>query len=83
MNYTKHTTKKHWVVSLVLFAVCALEGAAQPRVNNDGTVTFQYRNNSARNVMVDVQFAGGGFPQAYDRGAKVSYGAVRQARRNF
>ena len=58
MNYTKHTTKKHWVVSLVLFAVCALEGAAQPRVNNDGTVTFQYRNNSARNVMVDVQFAG-------------------------
>ena len=58
MNYAKNTTKKHWVVSLVLFAVCALEGAAQPRVNNDGTVTFQYRNNSAQNVMVDVQFAG-------------------------
>ena len=31
---------------------------AQPRPNADGTVTFQYKNDSAKNVMVDVQFAG-------------------------
>ena len=31
---------------------------AQPRSNDDGTVTFQYRNDSARKVLVDVQFAG-------------------------
>ncbi len=27
-------------------------------VNNDGTVTFQYRNDNAKEVFVDVQFAG-------------------------
>lgn len=27
-------------------------------INNDGTVTFQYRNNNAKEVSVDVQFAG-------------------------
>ena len=27
-------------------------------VNEDGTVTFQYRNNNAKSVSVDVQFAG-------------------------
>ena len=31
---------------------------AQPRTNNDGTVTFQYKNDSAKSVLVDVQFAG-------------------------
>ena len=31
---------------------------AQPRVNGDGTVTFQYKNDSAKVVMVDAQFAG-------------------------
>jgi len=30
---------------------------AQPRPNDDGTVTFSYKNDSARKVMVDVQFA--------------------------
>ena len=35
-----------------------MTAAAQPRCNADGTVTFQYRNDSAKNVMVDVQFAG-------------------------
>ena len=33
-------------------------GACRPRINDDGTVTFRYRNDSARTVMVDVQFAG-------------------------
>ena len=31
---------------------------AQPRCNADGTVTFQYQNDSAKTVLVDVQFAG-------------------------
>ena len=31
---------------------------AQPQCNDDGTVTFNYRNDSAKSVMVDVQFAG-------------------------
>ncbi len=37
---------------------CTLSGSAQPQCNADGTVTFCYRNDSARTVMVDVQFAG-------------------------
>jgi enterochelin esterase-like enzyme len=37
---------------------CAATVMAQPRTNNDGTVTFQYKNDSAKNVLVDVQFAG-------------------------
>jgi len=37
---------------------CAATVMAQPRANNDGTVTFQYKNDSAKNVLVDVQFAG-------------------------
>ena len=32
--------------------------SAQPRCNNDGTVTFLYKNDSAKAVQVDVQFAG-------------------------
>ena len=31
---------------------------AQPICHDDGTVTFQYKNNQAKEVMVDVQFAG-------------------------
>jgi enterochelin esterase-like enzyme len=31
---------------------------AQPRCNADGTVTFQYKNETAKQVQVDVQFAG-------------------------
>lgn len=45
-------------LSLILCqgAFCPVQ--AQPRANDDGTVTFQYKNDSARAVMVDVQFAG-------------------------
>ena len=35
-----------------------ISAMAQPRCNADGTVTFQYKNETAKNVMVDVQFAG-------------------------
>ena len=45
-----------------LLAACALSlsigATAQPRCNDDGTVTFEYENKSASSVMVDVQFAG-------------------------
>ena len=36
----------------------ATTAMAQPRINDDGTVTFRYKNDSAKVVMVDVQFAG-------------------------
>ena len=36
----------------------ALTASAQPVVTGNGMVTFQYKNDSARQVMVDVQFAG-------------------------
>lgn len=43
-----------------VLAGAALTGwAQQPAVcNEDGTVTFRYRNDNAKEVMVDVQFAG-------------------------
>ena len=37
---------------------CALVVNAQPRCNDDGTVTFSYKNEKAKKVLVDVQFAG-------------------------
>ena len=43
---------------LLALTASTLGTMAQPRTNNDGTVTFQYRNDSAQKVMVDVQFAG-------------------------
>ena len=45
------------LLTVLLLAITATTHA-QPRTNDDGTVTFQYRNDSARSVMVDVQFAG-------------------------
>ena len=46
--------------TLLMFTLMAAvtSASAQPRPNNDGTVTFQYRNDSAKKVQVDVQFAG-------------------------
>ena len=38
--------------------LCATAAAAQPSPHGDGTVTFRYKNDSARNVQVDVQFCG-------------------------
>ena len=59
-----HILKK----SAMLAAICAMAlqisaqpGAPQvqsPVVNKDNTVTFNYRNNTAQKVEVDVQFAG-------------------------
>ena len=48
---------KKLLFSIALFS-CALTGSAQPKCNADGTVTFQFRNDSAKSVLVDVQFAG-------------------------
>ena len=44
------------IFSALLFSVGAM---AQPRTNDDGTVTFQYQNETAKKVEVDVQFGGG------------------------
>ena len=43
-----------------LFAAWATMAAAQPSTicHEDGTVTFQYKNDQAKEVLVDVQFAG-------------------------
>ena len=38
--------------------VIALTAGAQTICHSDGTVTFQYQNDQARDVSVDVQFAG-------------------------
>ena len=45
---------------LSLFSLLAIVVAAgaQPRCNADGTVTFLYKNENAKKVQVDVQFAG-------------------------
>ena len=41
------------------FIICHLSlSVAQTRINADGTVTFQYKNDQAKEVLVDVQFAG-------------------------
>jgi enterochelin esterase-like enzyme len=42
----------------LLTMLCAVSASGQPRANDDGTVTFRYKNDSARSVLVDVQFAG-------------------------
>ena len=51
---------------LSVLALLPMSLMAQPRCNADGTVTFQYKNETAKQVMVDVQFAG---RHAMERGA--------------
>ena len=48
--------KKFISSQLALFAACQL--FAQPLVHKDNTVTFRYHNEAAKQVAVDVQFAG-------------------------
>ena len=56
---------KFKLVMALTLGVCSNSFAQMPMrpykstvVNEDGTVTFQYRNNKAKSVSVDVQFAG-------------------------
>lgn len=57
-----------------LSIICiALSSAAQTLINADGTVTFQYRNDQAKEVSVDVQFAG---RQAMQRDAQTDLWTV-------
>ena len=56
---------KFKLVMALTLGVCSNGFAQMPMrpykstvVNEDGTVTFQYRNNKAKSVSVDVQFAG-------------------------
>ena len=51
------------MAAAIFYAACTSsvhnqEDPASAIVNPDGTVTFNYRNDQAREVMVDVQFAG-------------------------
>ena len=50
------TMKRRTLLSLLALLPMAM--VAQPRCNADGTVTFQYKNETAKQVQVDVQFAG-------------------------
>ena len=43
---------------MLALMTCAITGSAQPSANDDGTVTFRYQNDSAKKVLVNVQFAG-------------------------
>ena len=46
------------LLSSLTALLCASAASAQPLCHGDGTVTFNYKNDSAKTVMVDVQFAG-------------------------
>jgi len=48
---------KQLLLSILLFGV-TLTATSQPVCDGNGMVTFKYKNDSARQVMVDVQFAG-------------------------
>lgn len=43
---------------LMIFLACCMQANAETICNADGTVTFQYKNDQAKEVLVDVQFAG-------------------------
>lgn len=53
---------KHRIITLALsltgMIACYGQIEKSTICNNDGTVTFQYQNDSAKEVLVDVQFAG-------------------------
>lgn len=53
--------KKMKNIMVALAVLCTTNGWAQQRsvvCNDDGTVTFNYQNDTAKTVLVDVQFAG-------------------------
>ena len=43
---------------LMFLLACCMQANAETICNDDGTVTFQYKNDQAKEVLVDVQFAG-------------------------
>ena len=43
---------------VMICCLCPTSSMAQTICNADGTVTFQYKNDQAKEVLVDVQFAG-------------------------
>ena len=53
--------RKLFTALLVCVATCGWAQQPTPKsilINQDGTVTFRYKNDHAKNVQVDVQFAG-------------------------
>lgn len=47
-----------WMMTCMLMAASLYAQAQETKFNPDGTVTFEYKNDKAREVQVDVQFAG-------------------------
>ncbi len=50
--------KKTILLPLLLGGVMTVYGQSSTICNDDGTVTFKYKNDHAKEVLVDVQFAG-------------------------
>lgn len=50
--------KKKVLLPLLLGGVMTVYGQSSTICNDDGTVTFKYKNDHAKEVLVDVQFAG-------------------------
>ena len=50
--------KTKTILILMCFLVCCMQVNAGTICHDDGTVTFQYKNDQAKEVLVDVQFAG-------------------------
>ena len=49
---------KRLLIALSLIIGYVSMSVAQTSINADGTVTFRYSNDKAKEVLVDVQFAG-------------------------
>ena len=50
--------KTKTILILMCFLACCMQVNAGTICHDDGTVTFQYKNDQAKEVLVDVQFAG-------------------------
>ena len=50
--------KTKTILILMCFLACCMQVNAGTICHDDGTVTFQYKNDQAKEVQVDVQFAG-------------------------
>ena len=55
-NYNLMKTKP--ILILMFLLACCMQVNAGTICHDDGTVTFQYKNDQAKEVLVDVQFAG-------------------------
>ena len=56
------------ITLLLACAAMTAQGQTSTVCNADGTVTFQYKNDQAKEVLVDVQFAGRNAMQRNEQG---------------